>query len=92
MTKVGGVPTRMSTMDDPEMVKQYPEFITLQPAARVLEPRLAPDHRRVGRDQHPGAGRGRVRGADRQEDAEDALNGMVPKVTDIMKRGGYLKA
>ena len=23
---------------------------------------------------------------------QEALNGMVPKVTDIMKRGGYIKA
>ncbi len=79
-------------MNDPDIVKQYPEFVVFKEALKYVEPGLASDHRRMGRDQHPGAGRRHLRGAHRQEDAEDALNGMVPKVTDIMKRGGYIKA
>jgi hypothetical protein len=49
-----------------------------------------------------GSGRGRLIPKDTRAEisealtgkktAEDALNGMVPKVTDIMKRGGYIKS
>ena len=55
------------TIADREMVLPVSRVHHAAPADRVLGPRLAADHRRMGRDQHPGARRGGVRGAHGQE-------------------------
>ena len=42
MAKVGGVPSRKSTIADREMVRQYPEYITLRQQIEYIDPDWRP--------------------------------------------------
>ncbi len=92
VAKVGGVPSRMSTITDREMVRQYPEYITLRQQIEYIDLDWRPIIAEWDEINIQALGVAVSEALTGKKSAEDALNGMVPKVTDIMKRGGYLKA
>jgi multiple sugar transport system substrate-binding protein len=92
VAKVGGVPTRNSTLNDLEMVRQYPEYITLRQQLEYSDPDWRPIIAEWDEINIQALGVAVSEALTGKKSPEDALNGMVPKVTDIMKRGGYLKA
>jgi multiple sugar transport system substrate-binding protein len=92
VVRVGGVPTRTSTLADREMVTLYPEFITLRQQIEYSEPDWRPIIAEWDEINIQALGVAVSEALTGKKTPEDALNGMVPKVRDIMKRGGYLKA
>ena len=92
VAKVGGVPTRNSTLNDLEMVRQSPEYITLRQQLEYSDPDWRPIIAEWDEINIQALGVAVSEALTGKKSPEDALNGMVPKVTDIMKRGGYLKA
>ena len=90
--KLGGVPTRVSTMADADMVRQYPEYITLRQQLQYSDPDWRPIIPEWDEINIQALGIAVSEALTGKKSAEDALNGMVPKVRDIMKRGGYIKA
>lgn len=92
VVRIGGVPTRTSTLADREMVTLYPEFITLRQQIEYSDPDWRPIIAEWDEINIQALGVAVSEALTGKKTAEEALNGMVPKVTDIMKRGGYLKA
>jgi multiple sugar transport system substrate-binding protein len=92
VVRIGGVPTRTSTLADREMVTLYPEFITLRQQIEYSEPDWRPIIAEWDEINIQALGVAVSEALTGKKTPEEALNGMVPKVTDIMKRGGYLKA
>ncbi len=92
VVRVGGVPTRTSTLADREMVTLYPEFITLRQQIEYSEPDWRPIIAEWDEINIQALGVAVSEALTGKKTPEEALNGMVPKVTDIMKRGGYLKS
>ncbi len=90
--RIGGVPTRTSTLSDREMVLQYPEYITLRQQIEYSDPDWRPIIAEWDEINVQALGVAVSEALTGKKTPEDALNGMVPKVTEIMKRGGYLKA
>ena len=88
----GGVPTRNSTMMDADMVRQYPEYITLRQQLEYSDPDWRPIIAEWDEINIQALGVAVSEALTGKKTPEDALNGIVPKVSDIMKRGGYLKA
>ena len=92
VVRVGGVPTRTSTIADRDMVLQYPEFITLRQQIEHSEPDWRPIIPEWDEINIQALGIAVSEALTGKKSPKDALNGMVPKVVDVMKRGGYLKA
>ncbi len=90
--RIGGVPSRNSTMMDQGMVRQYPEYITLRQQLEYSDPDWRPIIAEWDEINIQALGVAVSEALTSKKTAQEALNGMVPKVTDIMKRGGYLKA
>ena len=90
--RIGGVPSRNSTMMDQGMVRQYPEYITLRQQLEYSDPDWRPIIAEWDEINIRALGVAVSEALTGKKTAQEALNGMVPKVTDIMKRGGYLKA
>lgn len=91
VVRIGGVPTRASTMSDREMVMLYPEFITLRQQIEYSEPDWRPIIAEWDEINIQALGVAVSEALTGKKTPEEALNGMVPKVTAIMQRGGYLK-
>ena len=89
---LGGVPTRNSTLSDRDMVLRYPEYITLRLQLQYSDPDWRPIIAEWDEINIQALGVAVSEALTGKKTPEEALNGMVPKVTDIMKRGGYLKA
>jgi multiple sugar transport system substrate-binding protein len=83
---------RNSTMEDPDIVRQYPEFVVFREALKYASPDWRPIIAEWDEINIQALGVAISEALTGKKTAEDALNGMVPKVTDIMKRGGYIKA
>ncbi|NLZ40958.1 MAG: sugar ABC transporter substrate-binding protein, partial [Comamonadaceae bacterium] len=90
--KVGGVPTRTSTIGDRDLVRQYPEYITLRQQIEYSDPDWRPIIAEWDEINIQALGVAVSEALTGKKSPRDALDGMVPKVTAIMKRGGYLKA
>lgn len=91
VTKVGGNAGRMSTLQNPEILKQYPEFAILPEQLKYVEPDWRPIIAEWDEINIQALGVGVSEALTGKKTPEEALNGMVPKVTEIMRRGGYLK-
>jgi len=90
--KLGGGPTRNSTMVNADLVRQYPEYITLKEQLKYSDPDWRPIIPEWDEINIQALGVAVSEALTGKKTAEEALNGMIPKVTDIMKRGGYLKS
>jgi len=89
--KLGGGPTRNSTLGNVDLIRQYPEYITLREQLKYSDPDWRPTIAEWDEINVQALGVAVSEALTGKKTAEEALNGMVPKVTDIMKRGGYLK-
>ena len=91
VTKVGGNATRMSTLNNPDILKQFPDFEILKEQLKYVEPDWRPIIAEWDEINIQALGVGISEALTGKKTPEEALNGVVPKVTDIMRRGGYLK-
>jgi multiple sugar transport system substrate-binding protein len=89
VTQLGGAPMRNSTMGDAELVRQYPEFITFKEALKYSNPDWRPIISVWDKINVQALGVGISEALTGKKSAEDALNGMVPQVTQIMREAGY---
>lgn len=87
----GGVPTRMSTLANPDLVRRYPEYITLREQLRYSDPDWRPTIPEWDEINVKVLGVAISEALTGKKSPKEALDGVVPKVTGIMKRGGYLK-
>ena len=92
VAKVGGVPTRNSTLNDVDMVRQYPEYITLRQQLEYSDPDWRPIIPEWDEINIQALGVAVSEALTGKKSPEAALNDMVPKVRAVMVRGGYLKA
>ena len=89
VAKLGGAPTRNSTMTDADLVRQYPEFITFKEALKYSAPDWRPIIAVWDKINVQALGVGISEALTGKKSAEDALNGMVGPVTQIMREAGY---
>ncbi len=89
VTRLGGAPIRNSTLGDAELVRQYPEFITFKEALKYSNPDWRPIISVWDKINVQALGVGISEALTGKKSAEDALNGMVPQVTQIMRDAGY---
>ena len=89
VTRLGGAPTRNSTMADADLVRQYPEFVVFKEALQYSNPDWRPIISVWDRINVQALGVGISEALTGKKSAEDALNGMVPQVTAIMREAGY---
>jgi multiple sugar transport system substrate-binding protein len=89
VTKLGGAPTRNSTMADADLVRQYPEFITFKEALKYSAPDWRPIISVWDKINVQALGVGISEALTGKKSAEDALNGLVGPVTQIMREAGY---
>lgn len=91
VSRLGGAPTRLSTLADADLVRQYPEYITLKEQLRYADPDWRPiiapwddiNQGPLGAAIHQG-----LTGA---KPAAQALNDIVPRVNTTMRGAGLLK-
>ncbi len=89
VTKLGGAPTRNSTMADADLVRQYPEFITFKEALKYSAADWRPIISVWDKINVQALGVGISEALTGKKSAEDALNGLVGPVTQIMREAGY---
>jgi multiple sugar transport system substrate-binding protein len=89
VTKLGGAPMRNSTMADADLVRQYPEFIVFKEALKYSNPDWRPIIPVWDKINVQALGVGISEALTGKKSAEDALNGLVPQVTAIMREAGY---
>ena len=92
VTKVGGNASRMSTLNDPDILKQYPDFAILKEQLKYVDPDWRPIIAEWDEINIQALGVAVSEALTGKKAPQEALDGIVPKVTEIMKRGGYLKA
>ena len=93
MAKVGGVPTRNCDAQRPRHgASSTPSTSRCASSSNTPTPTGAPSSPEWDEINIQALGVAVSEALTGKKSPEDALNGMVPKVTDIMKRGGYLKA
>lgn len=89
VTRVGGAPIRNSTLSDPELVRQYPEFITFKEALKYSNPDWRPIIPVWDKINVQALGVGISEALTGKKTAEAALNELVAPVTQIMREAGY---
>ena len=92
VSKLGGAPTLLSTLSNADMVRQYPEYITLREQLKYLDLDWRPIIAEWDEINVQALGVAISEAITGKKAAQEALDGIVPKVTQIMQRGGYLKA
>ena len=89
VTRLGGAPMRNSTLSDADLIRQYPEFITFKEALKYSAPDWRPIISVWDKINVQALGVGISEALTGKKSAEDALNGLVPQVTQIMREAGY---
>jgi multiple sugar transport system substrate-binding protein len=89
VTMLGGAPMRNSTLRDVDAVRKYPEFITFVEALKYSNPDWRPIIPVWDKINVQALGVGISEALTGKKSAEEALNGMVPQVTAIMREAGY---
>ncbi|TAG01019.1 MAG: extracellular solute-binding protein [Burkholderiales bacterium] len=89
VTRLGGAPIRNSTMNDAELVRQYPEFEVFREALKHSNPDWRPIIPVWDRINVQALGIGISEALTGKKTAEAALNDLVPQVTQIMRESGY---
>jgi multiple sugar transport system substrate-binding protein len=92
VSRIGGNANRFSTMGDPALLRQFPEYRTLREQLKHADPDWRPiiaewddiNVKMLGIAVH--------QALTGKKTPEQALNDMVPNVTEMMKSGGYLKS
>jgi multiple sugar transport system substrate-binding protein len=89
VTMAGGAPMRNSTLRDIDAVRKYPEFITFVEALKYSNPDWRPIIPVWDKINVQALGVAVSEALTGKKSAEDALNGVVPQVTAIMREAGY---
>lgn len=89
VTVAGGAPIRNSTLGNVDIVRQYPEFIVFKEALKYSNPDWRPIIAVWDRINVQALGVGISEALTGKKSAEQALNDIVPQVTQIMREGGY---
>lgn len=90
--RLGGVPTRMSTITDVDLVRQYPEYITLREQLGYADPDWRPIIAEWDDINVKVLGVAIHEVLTGKKAPKQVLDEAVPKVVEIMKSGGYLKS
>ena len=90
VSRLGGAPTRLSTLSDVELVRQYPEYITLKEQLRYADPDWRPIIAPWDEINQGPLGAAIYQGITGTKSATQALNDIVPRVSDIMRGAGLL--
>lgn len=89
VVRLGGGPSRVSTMVDADMVRQFPEFITLKEQLRYVEPDWRPIIPEWDDINTGPLGAAVYQGMTGAKPADKALGDIVRRVKDIMVAAGY---
>ena len=89
VTRLGGAPMRNSTLADADLVRQYPEFITFKEALQYSNPDWRPIIAVWDKINVQALGVGISEALTGKKTAEEALNGLVAPVAQIMREAGY---
>ncbi len=91
VVRAGGGPTRMSTINNADILKQFPDFAVLKDALKYVDPDWRPIIPEWDEINIQALGVGVSEALTGKKTPKQALDDLVPKISDIMKRGGYLK-
>ena len=89
--RLGGGPTRNSTLGDVDLIRQFPEYITFREQLKHSEPDWRPIIAEWDEINIQSLGVAVSEALTGKKTPKDALDGIVPKVSDLMKRNGYIK-
>jgi multiple sugar transport system substrate-binding protein len=89
VTRLGGAPMRNSSLGDADLVRQYPEFIVFKEALKHSNPDWRPIIPVWDKINVQALGVGISEALTGKRSAEEALNGLVPQVSAIMREAGY---
>lgn len=92
MSQLGGSPTRLSTLTDIALVRQFPEYITLREQLRYSDPDWRPIIAEWDDINTKFLGVAISDALKGKKTPAQALNDMVPKVSELMRTSGHLKA
>jgi multiple sugar transport system substrate-binding protein len=87
--RAGGSPSRVSTIADPAMVKQFPEFTVLREQIKYINPDWRPMIPIWDEIVDQALGVGISNALIGSTSPSVALNGEVPKVLELMRQAGY---
>jgi multiple sugar transport system substrate-binding protein len=88
---LGGGPSRISTLLDPDLTKQYPEYKILRSQLRDVDPDWRPIIPEWDEINVKMLGLAISDALKKAKTAEKALSDITPLVTDIMRKNGYIK-
>ncbi len=91
VSRIGGSPTRVSTLADADLLRQFPEYATLREQLKYSDPDWRPIIAEWDEINVKMLGVAVHEALTGKKTPEQALNDAVPKVVEIMKSGGYLK-
>ncbi|MDP2795409.1 MAG: extracellular solute-binding protein [Sulfurisoma sp.] len=91
VSRLGGSPTRLSTIADADMVRQFPEYITLREQLKYADPDWRPIIAEWDDINVKLLGVAISEALKGRKTPQQALDDAVPKVAELMKSGGYLK-
>jgi multiple sugar transport system substrate-binding protein len=89
--RLGGGPARISTLQDADLIRLYPEYLTLRTALRDADPDWRPIIPEWDEINVKMLGLAIGQALKKEKSPEQALNEMAPKVGDLMTRNGYIK-
>jgi multiple sugar transport system substrate-binding protein len=92
VVKAGGGPTRMSTINNADILKQFPDFAVLKDALKYVDPDWRPIIAEWDEINIQALGVGVSEALTGKKTPKQALDDLVPKITGIMQKGGYLKS
>jgi multiple sugar transport system substrate-binding protein len=92
VSQLGGSPTRLSTISDVALVRQFPEYITLREQLKYSDPDWRPIIAEWDDINTKLLGVAITDALKGKKSPEQALGDMVPKVAELMRSNGYLKA
>ncbi len=87
----GGAPFRTSSVSDPELQVQYPEFVVLEEQLKNANPDWRPIIPEWGEINGPYLGVAINQALTGEKTPEQAMQDIVDPVRNIMKRAGYIK-
>ena len=90
--RIGGTPTRLSTLTDNAMVRQFPEYITLREQLKYSDPDwrpIIPEWDEINVKLLGVAVHEAITG---KKTAAKALDDVVPRIAELMKNAGYSKS
>jgi multiple sugar transport system substrate-binding protein len=89
--RMGGTPLRMSTLNDEAMLRQFPEYLILRSQLRDVDPDWRPIIPEWDEINTKALGVAIGEAIQGKKPSQQALDGVVAQIQDIMQRGGYIK-